>query len=245
MSFWNFLKRIVNPNAKWSKGNDIYGLREKQTVSARDDEGSLDFLDPNMGVTRSAFYHSYWSGWAETRIDRLGKPYKIDRIYVAPWIKQNLRACDYVLVRVLYGIMLLLSIALFVFAMTRRIGSNYCKYVAAPGMITGILIIPVAWIFVVYAKAKKLMTIWEHQVSSVWLYRISFVFSMGLLATMLTTIIYVILNPADNLNAHLLNIGLELVAGGLSFAVFFFEKRMKYVNIPNENQAPFGSKVIR
>lgn len=237
-----FLKK--KQRKRWDRGNDIYGVRDKG-ISPDDAEGKLDHLDKNKGFTRSGFYHSYWRGWTEVRVDLPGRPYKVERVYTAPWVRQDLPTRDYVLVRVLYGLLLALSVVLFSFAMTRRVGSNSCWYVALFGMPATILAIITIWIFVVYAKAPRKMTLWEHRVSSVYLRRAALVFSALLAATALATGFYAARNPADQPARQLLNALLDLLAAAGAFAVFRIEKKMKYQDLPNTNQAPKGGHEIR
>lgn len=230
---------------KWNRGNDIYGVRGKNRISWNDAEGNLDHLDKNMGVNRSGFYHSYWRGWSEVRIERPGKPYKIERVYTAPWIRQDLSTRDYVLVRILYGLLLVLSTVLFAFAMTRRVGSNYCWYVALFGFPATILLFVVFWMFVVYVKAPRKMTLYEHRSSSSYLKFFALLISIFFAATAIATVVYTILNPADQPVQQLLNAGLDLIAAAGTFVVFWLEKKMKYVDIPNENKTPPGGFEIR
>lgn len=230
---------------KWNRGNDIYGVRDKEGISPDDAEGKLDHLDKNKGFTRSSFYHAYWRGWTEVRVNRLGsRPNKVERVYTAPWIRQDLPNRDYVLVRLLYGLLLALSCVLFCFTMTRRIGSNYCRYVALFGMPATVLMIVTLWVFVIYAKAPRKMTLWEHRASSIYLRRAALVFSALLAATALATGVYAVLNPSDQPVSHLLNIGLDFLSAVCMFFVFWIEKRMKYEDIPNNNKAPMGGKEI-
>lgn len=230
---------------KWNRGNDIYGVRGKERISWNDAEGKMDYLDKNVGVSRSSFYHSYWRGWTEVRVDRPGKPYKIERVYTAPWIRQDVSTRDYVLYRLLYGVLLVLAVALFAFAMTRRVGSNSCWYVALFGLPATILMFVVFWVFVVYVKAPRKMTLWEHRSSSVYLRYTALVFSILLAATALATVVYIILNLEDQPIHQLLNVGLDLAAAASVFAVFWFEKKMKYADIPNDTEAPQGGHEIR
>lgn len=230
---------------KWNRGNDIYGVRGKERTSWNDAEGNMDYLDKNMGVTRSSFYHSYWRGWTEVRIDRPGKPFKIERVYTAPWIRQDVSTRDYVLYRILYGVLIALAVALFAFAMSQRVGSNYCWYVALFGLPATIMIFVMAWMFVSYAKAPRKMTLWEHRCSSVYLRYTALVFSILLAATALSTVVYIILNLGDQPLLQLLNVGLDLVAAAAVFAVFWIEKKMKYADIPNDTVPPEGGHEIR
>lgn len=230
---------------KWNQGNDIYGVRGKERISPDDAEGKLDHLDKNKGFTRSGFYHAYWRGWTEVRVDRLGKPYHVERVYTAPWIRQSLSNRDYVLIRLLYGLLLVLAAVLFCFAMTRRIGSNSCWYVALFGMPATILMIVTLWIYVIYAKAPRNMTLWEHRSSSVYLRRAALIFSILLAATALATGVYTARNPSDQPLAHLRNAGLDLLSAAGVFAVFRIEKQMKYEDLPNTNKAPQGGQEIR
>ena len=253
MGFFDFFKNemrnrettgLFQPK-KWNRGNDIYGVRRKERYSHNDAEGNLDYLDKNMGVNRSSFYHSYWRGWTEVRVDRPGKPFKVERVYTAPWIRQDLSTRDYVLVRILYGVLIALSIALFAIAMTQRVGSNYCWYVALFGLPTTILMFVVVWMFVSYAKAPRKMTLYEHRSTSTYLKVICLVFSISLTATALSTVVYTLLNMDDEPFKQLLNVLLDLLAAGCSVTVFLLERKMKYVDIPNNNKAPQGGYEIR
>lgn len=250
--FGMFLKDEMTKNGKnglfqpkkWTKGNDIYGVKGRGN-SFYDLENKSDIYDKNVGVNRSSFYHSYWRGWTEVRVDRIGKPYSIERVYTAPWIRQDLSTRDYVLVRILYGVLLALSIAIFAIAMTQRIGSNNCWYVALFGMPSTIIMFVVAWMFVSYAKAPRKMTLYEHKSTSVYLKRICLVFSIGLAATALSTVLYMILNTDDEPLKQLLNVLLDLLAAGSAFTVFMLERKMKYIDIPNTNKPPAGGHEIR
>lgn len=229
---------------KWKKGNDIYGVKGKGN-SIYDIEDKADIYDKNAGVNRSGFYHSYWRGWTEVRVDRIGKPYGIERVYTAPWIRQDLSTRNYVLVRILYGLLIALSIALFALAMTRPIGSNYCWYVALFGLPSAIIMFVVVWMFVGYAKAPRKMTLYEHRSTSSYLKWISLGFSIGLAATALSTVVYTILNTGDAPLQQLLNVLLDLLAAGSVFTVFMLERKMKYVDVPNTNKPPVGGFEIR
>lgn len=250
--FGMFLKDELTKNGKnslfqpkkWNKGNDIYGVKGRGD-SFYDLENKSDIYDKNASVNRSGFYHSYFRGWTEKRVDREGKPFRVERIYTAPWIRQDLSTRDYILVRVLYGVLLALSIALFSIAMTQRVGSNSCWYVALFGLPTTILMFVVVWMFVSYAKAPRQMTLYEHRSTSTYLKRICLIFSIGLAATALSTVVYILLNTGDQPLRQLLNAVLDLVAAGGAFAVFRMEKKMKYIDIPNTNKAPDGGFEIR
>ncbi len=239
----NYKGNLFQPK-KWKKGNDIYGVRGKGN-NLYDLENKSDIYDKNVGINRSGFYHSYFRGWTEVRVDRPGKPYTIERVYTAPWIRQDLSTRNYVLVRVLYGLLIALSLALFVFSMTRRVGSNSCWYVALFGLPSTILMFIVAWMFVSYAKAPRKMTLYEHKSTSVYLKRICLVFFIALSATALSTVLYTILNPQDEPLKQLLNVLLDLIAAACSFIVFMLEKKMKYIDIPNTNTPPAGGHEIR
>lgn len=250
--FGMFLKDELAKNSKsslfqpkkWNKGNDIYGVKGREN-SLYDLENKSDIYDKNVGVNRSSFYHSYWRGWTEVRVNRIGKPYSIERVYTAPWIRQDLSTRDYVLVRIFYGLLIALSIALFALAMTQRVGSNSCWYVALFGLPSTILMFVVVWMFVSYAKAPRQMTLYEHRSTSSYLKWICLAFSIGLTATALSTVVYILLNTGDEPLRQLLNVALDLLAAGCCFTVFMVERKMKYVDIPNTNKAPAGGFEIR
>lgn len=229
----------------WSYGNDIYGLRDKESISPNDAEGKLDHLDKNLGFTRSSFYHAYWRGWTEVRVDRLGRPYSVERVYTAPWIRQDVPERSYILIRLLYGVLLLFAVGVFCFSMTRRIGCNYCWYVALFGMPAVILMLLTLFVFARYVTVPRKMTLWEHRASATYLRCLSLIFSILLALTALATLTYLFLNPSDQPLLHLRNAVLELVAFGSVFAVSQIERHIQYVDLPNDNKAPAGGREIR
>ena len=240
MGIWNRHKA----KTQWNQGNDIYGVRRNEQISHNDAEGKLDFLDKNLGITRSGYYHSYFSGYSEVRVDRPGKPYKVERVYTAPWIKQNIDDRSYVRFRIIYGLLILLAIAAFIFGMTQNIGCNKCIYVAIPGFPTGILLFPIVYEFVVYAKSPRKMTIWEHYAGSVRFYRFCLAGAIAFAATSLSIVVYICLNPTDEVLRHVVNVFLQLISGALMFFIYRTEKNMDYIEIPNENHAPHGATEI-
>lgn len=239
----NYKGSLFQPK-KWTKGNDIYGVKGRGN-SLYDLENKSDIYDKNVSVNRSGFYHSYFRGWTEKRVDREGKPYRVERVYTAPWIRQDLSTRDYILVRILYGVLLTLSIAIFAIAMTQRVGSNSCWYVALFGLPSTILMFVVVWMFISYVKAPRQMTLYEHRSTSTYLKWICLIFSIGLAATALSTLLYILLNTGDEPLRQLLNVALDLLAAGCAFSVFLMEKKMKYIDIPNTNKAPDGGFEIR
>lgn len=227
----------------WTRGNDIYAVRGSD-VRGNDEEGKMDHRDVNIGVTRSGYYHSYWRGWTEVRVDRPGKRFKIERVYTAPWIRQDLSDRAYVLYRLLYAFLTALAIALFAFSMTRPVGSNYCWYVALFGLPATIIMLIVFFSLIGYIKAKRKMTLYEHKVSSTRLKRVMVVFSALLAATGLATIVYLFLNRDDAPLLQLRGAVLDLLAAGSVFSVYYMEKHMKYVDVPNPTKPPEGGKTI-
>ena len=238
---YDLLRRLRRRDS-WDGGNDIYGVRRGEMISPRDDEGRLDHLDTNMGVTRSGFYHAYWEGWTEYRIPREdGKQGPICRVYTAPW----LRLAGSRWRRAVYGALLASAAAAFCFAMTRRVGSNSCRYVALFGMPTGILMLAAAWFCLLAAKAPRDLTRWEYRCASVYLRRASLAFAVGLALTAAATGVYLALHPQDPPAANALNIALELLAAAASAAVFLLERRAVYLTVENDTPAPENGRVIR
>lgn len=236
------LLRRLRRRESWDGGNDIYGVRRGEMISPCDDEGRLDHLDANMGVTKSGFYHAYWEEWTEYRLPQEnGKQGPIRRVYTAPWLRLEGGRRR----RVLYGVLLALADAAFCFAMTRRVDSNSCRYVALFGMPTGILMLAAAWFFLLAAKAPRDLTRWEFRCASVYLRRASLTFAAGLALTAAATGVYLALHPLDSPAANALNIALELLAAAASAAVYLLERRAVYLTVENDTPAPENGRPIR
>ena len=102
--------------------------------------------------------------------------------------------------RVLYGLLVATAVIVYLFAMSRpNLGSNACAYVAVPGLLSVIGLFLTAVAVFVYIFSKRKMTTWGYKATSVRLKKITLVTGLLLAATSVMALVYILLNPENNL----------------------------------------------
>ncbi|MCD7957143.1 MAG: hypothetical protein LUG93_15625 [Lachnospiraceae bacterium] len=196
-------------------------------------------------VTPSRSYHKYWQGYTETQITTPKGKKKIKRTYVAPWKQQDLTDRQWKSVKVIYSLLTLLSVFLTVYALSRRVGSNVCWYVALAGLPSVILLFLQFSVTILYDISPRKMTLWEHRSSSNRIRYTSLISGIALSLTALATLIYTFINQSDQPGAEFLCAVLLLLAAFSMFAIRCMESRIKYIDIPNDVSAAEDSYAIR
>ncbi len=191
------------------------------------------------GFAHSKAYHRFFEGYTEIKIPNPnGKGYKIQRIYTGDYHSQDLSKVQGLLLRALYVVLFLCSAALFVFSAALPLSSNSTWYV----VITQVVSIPfLFWIliaFISYLPAGQNLTIAEFRSSSLALQKATLGAAISLGAAALATLVFLLLNPANEPVSELFCAARYLAAGLLAFSMNRMEKKVNYLVIPSQNKAP-------
>lgn len=116
----------------------------------------------DTGFRHRNYYHKYFQGYTEVRrVNARGRVVS-DRYYTAPWQKHCLTDKQWVMTKIAYILGVLVSTILFLWALVQRVPSNSAAIVAAPGFLSGLLMI-LMWMAVFsYVTAPRKMTLWEY-----------------------------------------------------------------------------------
>lgn len=218
------------------KLEDIYQVQNPDIPG--DAWGEYQDGEREKGVTHSLHYHKYFEGYTEVKKQKPnGKSY-IERIYTAPWYKQDLSDKERILIRGCYWLLYALMVYAFVCALIQQIGSNTCVYVAIPGMPTVTLAFLLLVKLIGYTFSKPLMTIYEYKTTGRNVQLLSMACAVGMFMTAVAKGIYLCINGSQMLMDELISLFLCVVAAGSALSVFLLERKIKYTREPNDAVVP-------
>jgi hypothetical protein len=195
--------------------------------------------------TQSKFFHRYFEGYSEVLIEREGKPGRIQRVYTAPWYMLQSSDRRWMFRRFIYGVLVLFSTAVFIFAMTRPVASNLSWHISLIGLPASICCFLSVVAVMLYICTPRGMTIYEKKSSSKFLKNIALVASITYILTACATAVYLILQIKKPEYLEITNIALEMIAAIALFVVYNLEATAVYITVENTNKIPPGGIQIK
>jgi hypothetical protein len=197
--------------------------------------------EPEAHESKNSFpyggsYHRFFEGYCEeTAPGKNGKRKKISRIYIANYFRRDCSDFTWHLIKASYVLLYLAAVAVYIFAMTRGLGSNAVWYAAVPGLLS---VLPLMLLFakiVACVAAKRKMVVYEYK----YVFNRVFVYcataSAFVCATALMKLLCILLSPqARMLQEFMSCLGCFLSAGAL-LCIGIIERRADYVCIENPN----------
>lgn len=221
---------------------NLYGIKENDEVTAANEKY---FGDAGDSIHHSRYYHRYYEGYTEIRTpnpDSRFKPYKIQRIYTAPYTVPDLDGRDYRIRMIYYGLLAAAAVLLYVSAFTdRNVAMNTVRQLAAGAvLVTLVPLFLMSVSLIAYWLRPKRMKYYDYRTSTRRLKLTSVISAGGCLLAALGFCVYLFAAGSANLTAELLYIGRLIAASGACFALFRMERRMPYRQIPNDVTLPEG-----
>lgn len=211
---------------------DIYGVRggRKETLRLPDSPAKKTF---------NRHYHKFFRGYTEVRNKNEKGRIVIERYYTKPWKVSALSTRNYWLLRALYVLLTVVSIVLYVTAMTQNIPGNRHWMVAIPGLPSVTILFLLAVMVVQYVTVPRKMTLWDYESSTKHIRRAALAAAIiqGVTALVLAGFALV---TRQEVGQTLLCALLDLVAAGCSATIFFVERKAPYTEIPNDTKLPSG-----
>lgn len=238
MSLFSFGKKL---NEQPGGVDNIYGNKGKSAAERAEAEY---FGDSEGKLRHSKYYHDYFRGYTEVRTENPGnryKPYKIQRIYTAPWIVVDLDPGVYFSYCFCYALLALLCAVFFITALTdRAVAGNYSPIVAVPGFLSVVAVLLFAIHTVTYLLRPKKMTLYEYSSSTGWLKATSL--AAGILCgfTALISLGYLLFTGTGGVGRSLLTVGKLFGASISALGVWFLERKMSYMEKENNTKLPKG-----
>lgn len=189
--------------------------------------------DLETGFRHQTYYHKYFHGYTEIRHTTEKGRIAIERVYTAPWHRHRLETWQWLLVKIAYILGALLSSGLFLWAMVQRIPTNGLKIVAAPGFVTGFLLL-LTWAGIcAYVTAPRKMTWWEFRSGKTKITRFAL---WSTIAMGLTVITKLVLCAFLGFSGEFPSMAALCGAAVPLVLMFLAESKMPYEELENENQ---------
>lgn len=221
---------------------NIYGNKESDEITKASEKY---FGDAGDSIHHSRHYHRYYEGYTEVRTPNPNSrfvPYKIQRIYTAPYMAADLERGVYLRYMVFYGLLAAAAILLYLSAFTdRAVSLNTNRYFAAAAVMVTLvpLVLLTASLIAYYLRPKK-MKAYNYRTSTRNLKASAIAAAAGfLLSVLLLGVSLCILGSAD-LTAELLFAARLILAAAACLAVWRLERSMPYRQEPNDVKLPEG-----
>jgi hypothetical protein len=214
-------------------------LRIKDRVRKR-----YNNLPPGIGYHSDA-YHRYFEDWSEFEEQKTNGKVRIRRVYTGVWYQQDLSYRRRVLLKLLFSTLFVFAAVLFIICSVQNVGSNHCWYVAITqaGAIVGLVWMGIGLFN--YLTAKKSMTIAKYRSSSGSLSIGSFLAAICFTAAMLMTLLFVLLQPKENMfGTEVMCAAGYLVCGVAVFTVNRIERKIRYLETPSGNETPQEAVIV-
>lgn len=202
----------------------------EKIIQPKDDLGALD-----TGFRHNTYYHKYFHGYTEIRrISKSGRM-TIERRYTAPWHVHQLTTKQWILVKAAYVLGALLSSALFLWALMQRVPTNSTGIVAAPGLLSGLLML-LLWAGVcAYVTAPRRMTWWQHRSGKTKIQRFTLLTAIGIGLTALAKMVCICVFLGFSWEGEVFPLLALLLSAVPLVLIYLAEQKMPYEEQENEN----------
>lgn len=186
------------------------------------------------GFRHRNYYHKHFMGYTEVRRVNQNGRIVIERNYTAPWQHHNISDARWVLVKLLYVLCALITSVLYLWALVQRIPTNSASIVAAPGFLSGLLLILLWMAVFTYVSAPRKMTLWEYRSGKSKIERFTRLVSAATLLTAIAKIVFICIWMDFQWEGEILSIIALVIAALPPIGMYIIEHKMDYDEIANE-----------
>lgn len=221
---------------------NIYGNKENDAITRASENY---FGDAGDTIRHSRHYHRYYEGYTEVRTPNPKNkfvPYKIERVYTAPYTVADMERSAYLRHMVFYGLLTAAAIFLYISAFTdRAVSMNASRqFGAAAVMVTLVpLVLLTASLIAYYLRPKKMKS-YDYRTTTRNLKASAIAAAAGFLAAAALLGVYLCAAGSADPASELLYAARLLLAAAACFAVYRLERRMPYRQEPNNVKLPKG-----
>ena len=158
--------------------------------------------------------------------------------------RQDLTNRQRILIRILFAVLFLCIAYLFVSSATLPLASNSTWYVVLAQVASVPFLFWIVIAFFSYLPAGRDLTIDGYRSSSLALKKATLGAAISLGMVALATLVFMLLNPSNDLLAELLCAVKCLVGGLLALAMNQIERKIQYLMIPSQNTPPIDAMEI-
>lgn len=187
------------------------------------------------GFRHRNYYHKHFMGYTEIRrVNERGR-IVIERCYTAPWQHHNISDKRWVLTKLAYVLGALITSALYLWALVQRVPSNSAALVAAPGFLSGLLMVLLWMAVFAYVSAPRKMTLWEYRSGKGKIERYTRLAAAAILLTVIAKIVFICVWMDFHWEGEILPTVVLAIAALPLIGVYIAEHKMDYDEIRNEN----------
>jgi hypothetical protein len=191
------------------------------------------------GIPRRKAYHRFFEGYSEITVPKSnGKGTRIERIYTGNYYRQDLTKRQRILIRMLYVGLFLIASILYTSSAIQPLMINSTWYVVLSEAGSLVFLFWILIAFISYLPAAENMTIEDYRSSSLSLKKATFGGSICLGITVLTMLVFIILNPSLELQKVLFCLAKYLMGGLVILSMNRIEWKVNYLIIPSQNKSP-------
>ena len=220
---------------------NFYGNRGTDAV---EEANKRYFGDSGDSIHHSRYYHRYYEGYTEVRTPNPAskyKPYKIQRIYTAPYTVADMDPGMYLVHMIFYGMLAAAADALFIWAFAdRNVSVNMSKLSALTTIVTAVPLFLLTVCLVSYYLRPRKMKCYDYRSSTGRLKTWSLVASASCLLALIVFCVFIFVTGSVNPKSEILYGIRLLLASGFCLALFFLERGMRYKEEPNPVELPEG-----
>lgn len=177
----------------------------------------------------------YFEGYSEVRSVGSDGKVKVDMVYTAPYWVHDLTGRQWKQRKLCFAGLMILTVALYLCAAFMPLGENYNRYVLIPGGLTAALLLFFITYVITYLVCPRKMTIYDYEHNYTSVRRWSFMTAVGLAASGIMSVAYLILGNGDQWIKTLLCIVCYFAAAVSSFTIYKIEDKTEYYEEENEN----------
>lgn len=178
-------------------------------------------------------YNRFFEGYDEEKVPRKnGKGYSIRRTYTAPWVVQKCSDAEWMRHKILLSLSFFASLAIFIYAGSRRVPGNAAFYAVVLGVFTFISFFLGLISLIRILISPRKMTLWVHRSSFNAFRSISVATAILLFALAAAQLINILLYGSmlrELAVRQLACIFGYVVAGALMTAAYIMERHKQYV----------------
>lgn len=187
----------------------------------------------DTGFRHRSYYHKHFMGYTEIRRVNQKGHIVIERCYTAPWQHHRLTNGRWVLTKAAYVLGTVLSTVLYLWALILRVPSNSAALVAAPGFLSGLLLVLLWMAVFTYVSAPRKMTLWEYRSGKGKVELFTRLFAAGVLLTAVAKAVFICVWMDFQWEGELPGLVMLILAAAPPILIFLTERKMGYEELPN------------
>lgn len=185
------------------------------------------------GFRHRNYYHKHFQGYTEVRRVNAKGCIISERHYTAPWQHHCLSNRQWVMTKAAYLLGVLITTILYLWALIQRVPTNSAALVAAPGFLSGLLLLLLWMAVFTYVSAPRKMTLWEYRSGKSKVELFTRLAAAGILLTVVAKVVFICVWMDFSWEGEIAGLVALFFAAVPPVLIFLIERRMNYEELEN------------